>query len=95
MGYQRYQVVRGMYLAAWARAELCGLNIVAGRLEPHCKYEPSDALWAAFGAGQGAIIGVMGFGVPILRWDVEKDDDGEVLRERACAASWPLYWERN
>jgi hypothetical protein len=79
------RVLAAMYTAAWARAEHCPLNVIAGRLEPHCRYEPTEALWAAFGQAQGEIIGALGFGVPIL-----VDD-----KRRAFAASWRLYWERN
>jgi hypothetical protein len=71
-------VISGMYVAAWARAEHCPLNIVAGRLEPHCRYNPSEILWANVAQAMGEIIGVLGFGVPILRDD----------KERAWAASW-------
>jgi hypothetical protein len=74
----------GMWVAAWARAEHCPLNIISGRFEPHCKYTPSDDLWCAVAQTGGELAGVLGFGVPIM-----------INREtkRAWAASWPFTWE--
>jgi hypothetical protein len=77
-------VTRAMWVAAWARAEHCPLNIVpAGWLEPHCKYEPSDDLWAATSQTMRELVGCLGFAVPIML-DQHK---------RAWAASWPWRWE--
>jgi len=79
-------VFRGMWVAAWARAEACPLNVLAeGWLEPHCKYNPSEELWSAVAQSMREVVGVLGFGVPI-RLDE---------RKRAYAASWPVFWERN
>jgi hypothetical protein len=72
-------VTSAMYVAAWARAEHCPLNILAGRLEPHCRYNPSETLWAAVGQAMWKIVGSLGFAVPI-RLDEHK---------RAFAATWP------
>ena len=80
-----HAVMQGMWIAAWARAEGCPLNILAGRLEPHSRFEPSNDLWAAVGQGMGNIVGAMGFAIPI-RLDPSK---------RAFAASWPVTWETN
>jgi hypothetical protein len=77
-------VTSGMFLAAWARAEHCHLNIVAGRLEPHMRYEPSEALCASLGRDGGLTVGVLGFGVPILR-----------ANGIAYAASWSYGLERS
>jgi hypothetical protein len=79
-------VVRGMWIAAWARAERCPLNVLpAGWLEPHCRYTPSDELWAAVAQGMREIVGALGFAVPILLDQ----------RRRAYAATWPIFWELN
>jgi hypothetical protein len=78
-------VISGMYVAAWARAEHCPYNIIAGRLEPHCRYNPSDDLWQATAQTMGYLVGVLGFGVPI-----RLDQHG-----RAYGAGAPFYWERN
>jgi len=74
-----HAVFVGMYTAAWARAEGCPLNILSGRLEPHCRHNPSDALWSAVAQGMGNIVGVLGFGIPVLRDE----------RQAARAATWP------
>ena len=78
-----HAVFVGMYTAAWARAEHCGLDIISGRLEPHCRYTPSEALCAAVTQAAGNIVGVLGFGVPLLLDE----------RHRAFAASWPMGWQ--
>jgi hypothetical protein len=78
------RVLSAMYIAAWARAEHCGLNIIAGRLEPHCRYEPSAALYSAVGRDIGSVVGALGFGVPLIL-----DNN-----RRAVAASWPVTWGR-
>jgi hypothetical protein len=77
-----HAVFTAMYVAAWARAEGCPLNIVAGRLEPSVRNEPSDDLWAATAQSMGQLVGSLGFAIPILR-----DPHG-----RAVAATWPAWW---
>jgi hypothetical protein len=79
-------VTRAMWVAAWARAEHCPLNILPnGWLEPHCRYTPSDELWAATAQTMRELVGCLGFAIPI-RLDV---------RGRAFGASWPMTWERS
>ncbi len=80
-----HQVFVGMWIAAWARAELCPLNIAHGYLEPHCRRTPSDELYAAVGQCMATVAGVLGFGVP-LQLDEHK---------RAYAATWRFFWENN
>jgi hypothetical protein len=74
-----------MWVASWARAEHCPLTLTAGRLEPYCKYNPSEGLWAAVGQQMGNIIGSLGFAIPIMLDE----------RKRPRAASWPFTWETN
>ncbi len=80
-----HAVFVGMYTAAWARAEHCGLHVTAGRLEPSCRYEPTEALWAATAQAMGAMVGCLGFAVPVMLDE----------HRRACAATWPRSWEAN
>jgi hypothetical protein len=76
-----HAVYVGMWVTAWARAEHCGLLVAGGCLEPHCRYTPSDELYAALGQAMRDVVGVLGFGVPIM---VNRDT------KRAWAASWPM-----
>jgi hypothetical protein len=73
------RVVSGMYMIAWAAAEHCPIAILAGRLEPHRRHEPSDAVLMALAGDPGALVGVLGFGVPVRRDELE----------RARWAAWP------
>src|ERR1019366_7403859 len=70
------RVLTGMYAGAWARAEHCGLAVVDGRLEPHTRYEPSDALWATTAREMARIVGVLGFGVPVTPLDASARGGG-------------------
>jgi hypothetical protein len=77
-------VLRGMYVAALARAEHCPVSIADGRaLGMHDRYEPSPSLRAAFDDDRAALVGVLGFGVPL-----QLDPRG-----RATWASWAFKWE--
>jgi hypothetical protein len=78
-------VMSAMYVASWARAEHCPLNIFEGRLEPHCRYTPTDALYCAVAQTMGGMVGSLFFAIPVLLDD----------HKRAWAASWRMFWERN
>ncbi len=81
-----HQVFVAMWVAAWARAEHCPLNILPeGWLEPHCRYTPSDDLMLAVSQTMRELVGALGFAIPIM---VDQS-------KRAFAASWPLTWERS
>ena len=80
-----HRVFVAMWIAAWARAEHCPLNITAGRLELHCRYNPSGDLCAAVGLSVGEVVNALGFAVPLILDE----------RRRACAATWPAQWKRN
>lgn len=71
-------VLLGMYIAAWARAEDCGVLIVDGHLELRCRFTPTPSLERAFHQHRAAVVGVIGFAVPILIGQ----------GRRAFAASW-------
>jgi hypothetical protein len=78
----------GMYVAAWARAEHCDVSILdGGQLELRCRYTPTDALSWAFGKFRAYVVGVFGFGVPLL---YHRPD-----RWHPYAASWEHRWERD
>ena len=72
------RVVAGMWLAAWARAEHCDVEICDGRLDLRARYCPSPELERAFAAGRAHVVGVLGWGVPLMFDD----------RRRPFAASW-------
>lgn len=78
-------VTVAMYVAAWARAEHCGLQIVDRKLEPWCRYRPTAALERAIASSATELVGIVGFAVPLLFND----------RRVAFAASWPLTWVRS
>jgi hypothetical protein len=78
-----YPVWHGMWIAAWARAEFCPLDIERGTLAPHTHETPSDDLYAALGAGMPNVIGSLFFAIPLLK----RHDNGRVF-----AATWPLTW---
>jgi hypothetical protein len=78
-------VTVAMYVAAWARAEHCGLTIVDRRLEPWCRYRPTAALEHAIASSATELVGIVGFAVPLLFNE----------RRVAFAASWPLTWVRS
>jgi hypothetical protein len=80
-----HAVFCGMWVASWAAAEGCGLILVSGRLEPSCRYEPSDDLWVAVGREMHALVGCLGFGIPIVLDQ----------HHRARGATWPGTWGGN
>jgi hypothetical protein len=74
-------VALGMFVASWARAEFCPVNIIEdGTLELHCRYTPNDALEGAFGRWRAHVVGCIGWALPLLF--------GE--RHKPFAASWTM-----
>ena len=80
-----HEVFVGMWVAAWAQAEGCGLCVTSGRLEPSCRYEPSEQLWMATARSMGNLVGCLGFAIPVAL-------DGHRC---ARAAIWPGTWGGN
>ena len=69
----------GMVVAAWARAEHCGVTIARdGRLELRCRHSPSSGLETAFAEWLPQLVAVIGWAVPTMFG----------ARQRAFAASW-------
>lgn len=73
------KVWTGMYVAAWARAEICDVELQGGRLDLRCRYAPTDELAEAFAALHPFVAACVGWAIPLLRNS----------RGVAFAASWP------
>lgn len=71
-----------MWIAAWARAEFCPLNLIDAQLEPHCPYTPSDGLDLAVRRRMSDLVGSLFFAIPLLYDE----------RRRPFAATWPVTW---
>jgi hypothetical protein len=60
-------ITTGMYLAALAQAEACDIVVDDGALGLTVRYEPSEGLEAAFVHDVDALVGVLGWAVPLER----------------------------
>lgn len=60
-------VFAGMYVASWARAEMCPVYAERGCLDLYRRHEPSSALYSEFGRWRGAVSGSLGWAIPYIR----------------------------